>query len=210
METIQKVAVIGGAGRTGSYLVNQLIQKGFYLKLLLRHPEDFTIQSPLIEIVEGDVLDRDIVNVLIKDCQAVLTTVGQRKGEPLVASQATRNVLNAIGDKPVRYVALAGLNVDTPFDKKGEETVKATEWMKATFPAIHEDRQRSYSILSESHVAWTLVRVPFIEFNGEQQGVKVDLLDSPGPKIEAADIAAFMIGQLGDDTYIRKAPFIAN
>jgi uncharacterized protein YbjT (DUF2867 family) len=210
METIQKIAVIGGAGRTGSYVVNQLIQKGFYLKLLLRHPEDFTIQSPLIQIVEGNVLDRDIVNVLIKDCQAVLTTVGQRKGEPLVASQATRNVLNAIGDKPVRYVALAGLNVDTPFDKKGEETVKATEWMKATFPAIHEDRQRSYSILSESDVAWTLVRVPFIEFNGEQQGVKVGLLDSPGPKIEAADIAAFMIGQLGDDTYIRKAPFIAN
>jgi putative NADH-flavin reductase len=210
MKTIQKIAVIGGAGRTGSYLVNQLVQRGFYLKLLLRHSENFIIQSPLIEIVEGDVLDCEIVKMLIRDCQAVLTTVGQRKGEPLVASQATCNVLNAIGDRPIRYVALAGLNVDTPFDRKGEETVKATEWMKATFPDIHEDRQKSYSILSESHVAWTLVRVPFIEFNGEQQAVKVDLLDSPGSKIDVADIAAFMIDQLSDDSYIGKAPFIAN
>src|SRR5437870_1352239 len=79
MKTMQKIAVIGGGGRTGQYLVNQLIEKGYSLKLLLRHPEDFTIGNPLIEIVKGDVLDEAVVRKLVDGCDAVLSTVGQRK-----------------------------------------------------------------------------------------------------------------------------------
>lgn len=210
MKKIQKVAVIGGGGRTGQYLINQLIEKGYSLKVLLRHPEDFTIRSPLFEILRGNVLDEGVVKALVEDCDAVLSTVGQRKGEPLVASQASVNVLNAIRDRPVRYVLLAGLNVDTPTDQKAKETVKATEWMQATFPSIHEDRQKSYSILAESNAEWIMVRVPYIEFNGNRAEVRVSATDSPGSKIDAADIAGFMIDQLTDDTWLRKAPFISN
>lgn len=210
MKGIQTIAVIGGGGRTGQYLVNQLLEKGFSLKLLLRHPEHFTIQSPLIEIVHGDVLNSGAVQTLLEGCDAVLSTAGQRQDEPLVASQATVNILNAIGERPVRYVVLAGLNVDTPADRKGEETAKATEWMRTTFPAIHNDRQKSYAILAESNAEWIMVRVPYIEFNGNRAEVKVSAADSPGAKIDAADIAGFMIDQLTDDTWLRKAPFIAN
>lgn len=210
MKRIQKIAVIGGGGRTGQYLVNQLIEKGFSLKLLLRHPEQFTIQSHLIEIVHGDVLNPEAVGILLQGCDAVLCTAGQRQDEPLVASQASINVLNAIGDRSVRYVVLAGLNVDTPTDRKSEETAKATEWMRSTFPAIHNDRQKSYAILAESDAEWIMVRVPYIEFDGNRAEVKVSATDSPGARIDAADIAGFMIDQLTDDTWLRKAPFISN
>lgn len=180
------------------------------MKLLLRRPENFAIYSPTIEIVPGDVLDAGAVERLVEGCDAVLSTVGQRKDEPLVASQATTHVLNAIGNRPVRYVVLAGLNVDTPADQKGEETARATEWMRATYPAIHNDRQKSYSILAASNADWIMVRVPYIEFNGARSEVKVSAADSPGSKIDAADIAGFMIDQLTDDTWLRKAPFISN
>ena len=210
MKRIQKIAVIGGGGRTGQYLVNQLIENGFSLKLLLRHPEQFTIQSPLIEIVHGDVLNPEAVGALLDGCDAVLSTAGQRQDEPLVASQASANILDAIGERPVRYIVLAGLNVDTPFDRKGEETAKATEWMRTTFPAIHNDRQKSYSVLAESNAEWIMVRVPYIEFNGNRAEVKVSATDSPGVKIDAADIAGFMIDQLTDDTWLRQAPFISS
>ncbi|WAC10224.1 NAD(P)-dependent oxidoreductase [Dyadobacter pollutisoli] len=214
MEAIQKIAVIGGGGRTGKYIVDQLLQKGFSLRLLLRNPNTFTIQDPLIEIIHGDVLDEKIVNVLIEGCQAVISTVGQRKDEPLVASRGAKNVISAIQKQQisagkVRYILLAGLNVDTLFDKKSPETQKATAWMKETFPAIHEDRQKSYAILEASDVDWTLVRVPCIEFSDEKGNVKVDPEDCPGSKISAGDIARFMIGQLMDNTYLRQAPFIA-
>ncbi|MCF2501714.1 NAD(P)-dependent oxidoreductase [Dyadobacter chenhuakuii] len=214
MKQIKKIAIIGGGGRTGQYIVNQLLEKGFYIRLLLRHPESFPLSNPHIEIIEGDVLDAEVVTSLVEDCEAVISTVGQRKGEPLVASVATENILRAIENQPsvstsIRYILLAGLNIDTPFDRKSPDTQKATDWMKMTFPEIHADRQKSYLILQSSQVKWTLVRVPFIEFSEERSALKVSLEDCLGSKISAADIAGFMFVQLTDDTYIRKAPFIA-
>jgi putative NADH-flavin reductase len=215
MEQIQKVAVVGGGGRTGFYLVNQLLDQGFQLKLLLRNPENFQLHNPNIEIVKGDVLDADAVEELIAGCDAVISTVGQRQGEPLVASKATMNIIYAVSKlgsdlETFRFVLLAGLNVDTPFDKKGIETRKATDWMAATYPEIQQDRQKSFALLSDSKISWTMVRVPFIEFVETKGEIKVSLADSPGSKISAADIATFMIGQLHDDAYVRKAPFIAS
>jgi putative NADH-flavin reductase len=211
MEQKIKVAVLGGGGRTGKYLVTQLLSQGYSVKLLLRSPEKFELQNPLIEIIKGDAIHIESIRSLMKDCQAIISTVGQRLDEPLVASRATLNVLSVMAELGVRrYILVAGLNVDVPSDKKSERTTMATEWMKSNFPLIHEDRQKTYSILSSSTVDWTLVRVPFIEFTDVRKETLISVEDCRGDKISAADIAFFLIEQLNSDLYIKKSPFIAN
>jgi putative NADH-flavin reductase len=211
MKQNMKIAIIGGGGRTGKYLVTQLINQGYSVKLLIRNPENFQIKSPLIEIVKGDALDFEAINYLLKNCQAVISTVGQRPGEPLVAELATKNVLQAMLQNNVkRYLLVAGVNIDTPFDNKSEETIIATNWMKTNYPIIQEDRQKAYTLLFNSSVDWTLVRVPFIEFTDAVGKIVVNLEDCLGNKISAGNIAAFLIEQLSDKTYIGKSPFIAN
>lgn len=211
MKKNTKIAVLGGGGRTGKYLVNQLIDKGYSVKLLLRNPGNFQIKSPLIEIIRGDAIDPVAINTLIDGCQAVISTIGQRQGESLIAMQATKNVLEAMVNYGVkRYILVAGINVDTPFDNKGTETTIATNWMKSTFPVIQEDRQKAYNLLLASEVHWTLVRVPFIEFTDVVSAITVNLEDCLGNKITAGNIAAFLIEQLVDNAYLKKSPFIAN
>lgn len=210
MKNIYKVAVLGGGGRTGNYLVNQLLKKGFSVKLLLRNPENFTIQSSQIEIIQGDALDLESIKSLLQDCQAVISTVGQRKDEPLVASLATKNILKVMNDCQIeRYVLLAGLNIDTPFDKKSAKTQMATDWMKANFPIIQEDRQKAYNLLIESNVNWTQIRVPFIEFTDHETEISVSVEDCLGEKISAHDIARFMISEMVDSNFSRQSPFIS-
>jgi putative NADH-flavin reductase len=211
MEQKNRIAILGGGGRTGKYILTQLLSQGYSVKVLLRSPENFQLESPLIEIVKGDAIDPEAIRSLVQGCQAVISTVGQRKDEPLVASEATKNILRAMTEYGIkRYILVAGLNVDTPFDKKSPETIAATEWMKTTFPTIHADRQKTYSILSTSDVNWTLIRVPFIEFAETQGETIVSLEDCRGNKITANEIATFVIGQLSDDTYVKKSPFIAS
>lgn len=206
-----KVAVLGGGGRTGKYLVNQLLKEGFSIKILLRHPEDFTIQNPNIEIFRGDAVDPHSIELLLEGCDAVVSTIGQRMGEPLVASSATTNILKAMKDFGItRYILLAGINIDTPFDKKSTKTTLATEYMKTNYPQIQEDRQKTYDLLVNSTVNWTLVRVPFIEFTDINSQIVIDLEDCGGDKINAGDIANFMVGQITDDKFSRKSPFISN
>jgi putative NADH-flavin reductase len=210
MKNISKTAVLGGGGRTGNFLVNQLLEQGFSLKLLLRNPENFQIQNTNIEIIQGDALDFESIKSLLKDCQAVVSTIGQRKDEPLVAGQVTKNVLKAMKAYNIdRYVLLAGLNIDTPFDKKSPKTVMATDWMKTNFPIIQEDRQKAYDLLEESDVNWTQVRVPFIEFLDESSEIAVSLEDCLGDKITAFDISRFMIKEMTESNYSRQSPFIS-
>jgi putative NADH-flavin reductase len=211
MKQKSKIAIIGGGGRTGKYLVDQLANQGHSVKLLLRNLENFKVQNSLIEIVKGDAVDPASIHSLLAGCQAIISTVGQRKDEPLVARQATINVLKAMEAHQIqRYLLVTGLNVDTPFDRKGVQTSMATEWMKTNYSIYHEDKQKAYSILSASDTAWTMVRVPFIEFTSERNELQVSLEDCLGTRISAADIAAFLVDQLDDTTYIRKSPFIAN
>jgi len=211
MKNINKAAVLGGGGRTGKYLVNQLLKEGFSVKLLLRHPEDFTIQSSNIEIIKGDAIDSKSIQLLLEGCDVILSTIGQRKGEPLVASATTINVLQSMKDFDIkRYILLAGLNIDTPFDKKSAKTTLATEFMKTNYPIIQEDRQKTYDLLVNSTVDWTLVRVPFIEFTTVNSDIIVDLENCPGEKINAPDIAVFMVDQVKDNKFSRKSPFITN
>lgn len=207
----QKIAVLGGGGRTGKHLVNQLINKGFKLKVLLRHPEQFLIQSQQIEIVNGDATHPESVRQLVEGCDAIISVVGQRPGEPLVASRATQNLLDAMNEFGIkRLISLAGLNVDAPSDRKGKETLLATEWMKTNYPEIHADRQKSYLLLEGSQLDWTLVRVPFIEFQEASGELAISLIDCPSGKINAGSLAVFLVDQLFDESYCRKAPFVAS
>jgi putative NADH-flavin reductase len=206
-----KIAILGGGGRTGKVLVHQLINHGYSCRLLLRNPENLQIESPLIEIVKGDACDANAINSVLKGCNAVISTIGQRAGEPLVAELATKNVLAAMALCDIkRYLLVAGINIHTPSDKKSVQTIAATEWMKKNYPIIQEDRQNAYSLLVASNVDWTLLRVPFIEFAESTGAVTENLEDCLGTKINAGNIAAFLVKQLFEETYFRKAPFIAN
>lgn len=211
MNKINSVALLGGGGKTGRYIVTQLLNLGYHLKLLLRNPEAFELQDPRIEVIKGDATDIDDVHRVMQNCQATINTIGQRPGERPVHAKTSVNVLHASDQFAIhRYILIAGLNIDTPFDKKGLQTAAATEYMKVNFPEIHEDRQKSYDILSSSNSWWTMIRVPFIIFTGERGGIKVSLDDCPGNQICAGDIAAFVASQLVDNTYIGKCPFIAS
>ena len=218
MESYKKIAVIGGTGKSGKYLVQQLLHHRLPFSMLVRNaddrpPEDFPNQSALVKIVKGDVKDYETVSALIKGCDAVISTLGlgQPPSETSIFSQATKNLLRAMQAQNIqRYILITGLNVDTPFDKKGPRTQGATDWMYANFPASTTDKQLEYDLLSVSKVDWTIVRLPMIEQTDASGEISISLEDCLGEHISATDLARFLIRQLSDDTYLRKAPFIAN
>jgi putative NADH-flavin reductase len=262
-----KIAVIGGTGKSGKYLVQHLLRQGYAFKMLVRNAEAVPIERPLVgvkssqvevrsplvevsrpfgqvnsplnevdgsvvevkssvgevssslasgggsmvQVIQGDARDDKAVHSLIEGCQAVISTLGQPKGEPPIFSAATENVIRAMtmcGIK--RYILTTGLNVDTAFDKKGTQTAMATEWMRANYPLTTADKQRELDLLLQSDIDWTLVRLPLIELTDEVRGISVSLADCPGEKINAGSLADFLVRQLGEEGYVRRAPFIAN
>ena len=211
MQTIYKTAVLGGSGKSGFYLINHLLNLGKQLKMLHRNPDNIKIQNPLLEIVKGDARDPQAVQQLIEGCDAVISTLGQPKGESSIFSDATRNVIHAMDLFRIkRYIVTTGLNVDTPGDEKSEYTAAATEWMKTNYPKTTADKQGEWEILNKSGLDWTMVRLPLIELTENKNDIRVSLVDCPGEKISATSLAIFLVEQLNDNTYYRQSPFISN
>ncbi len=75
---MKKVLITGAAGFIGSHLTEQLVNKGFDVKVLVnynsRNSWGWLENSPVsneIEIVTGNVRDYDLVNYSLKDCDSV-------------------------------------------------------------------------------------------------------------------------------------------
>lgn len=213
MKNTSKIAVIGGTGKSGKYLVKQLLKNGYHFKLLVRNLDTFKIESTYIEIVHGDVSDYDIVSNLIVGCDTVISTLGTGipYSPPNIFSTASKNVIRAMNENGIkRYIVVTGLNVDTPIDEKSPKVKFGTDWMYKNYPKSTADRQLEFELLSESEINWTLVRLPLIALTDERKEVVASLEDCLGGSISATDLANFLIEQLDDTTFIRKAPFIAN
>lgn len=208
-----KVAVIGGTGKSGRYLVTELIKQGYPIKLLLRNPGSAPDPHPLIEIVHGNVADQQSVRNALSGCTAVVSTLGLGipPSEPELFSKATAHILHVMNLLNIqRYIVTTGLHVDTPSDRKSKQTAAATAWMQQHYPVSTASKQQEYALLERSSAAWTLIRLPLIEQTDRTFPLRVSLEDCPGDKISATDLAQFIIRQLGENGYIRQAPFIAN
>lgn len=205
------VAIIGGTGKSGQYLVQNLLAKGYQLKFLLRHPENFTLQHPLIEVVKGDARDETTIDKLIEGTNLVISTLGQPKREKSIFSDAAKNIISAMNHYGIRrYIVTTGLSVNTASDHKNERVKMATDWMYQNYPETTADKQKEYEILLESNLDWTLVRLPLIHLTEENFPIETNLQDCKGEGISAADLAEFLASQIEDFEYIRKSPFLYN
>lgn len=213
MSTPTTIAVIGGTGKSGQFLVQQLLQDGFQIKLLVRNPAHAPAPHPQLTIVPGEVNNYHSIAHLLDGCTAIISTLGLGipPSEPTIFTQSTSHVLQAMQVHGIRrYLVTTGLMVDTPFDRKSEKTAAATAWMRNTYPASTANKQAEYELLAASKLDWTMVRLPVIEQTTEVPDITISLEDCPGDSISATSLARFLIGQLKDHAFIQKAPFIAD
>ncbi|MGE9310024.1 NAD(P)-dependent oxidoreductase [Niabella sp. CJ426] len=208
---IPKIAVIGGTGKSGQYLSQELIRQEIPFRILLRNPQGFEIKSPLATVVQGDARELDAIRRLLEGCDTVISMLGQPAGEPPIFSQATRNILAAMQlYNNRRYIVITGLNVDATADHKSHRVKAATEWMKTHYPQTTADKQLEYEVLSKSSIDWTMIRLPMIQQSDDEGPLAVSLTDCPGEQISAGRLARFVINLLHNGQYIQQAPFIAN
>jgi putative NADH-flavin reductase len=146
-----KIAVIGGTGKSGTYLVKELLNRNIPIKLLLRPSSHFETSNPLVEIVRGDARDYQAIQSLLEGCTSIISALGQPVGEETIFSDATRNILEAMETRSLnRYISIVGLNVDVMGDEKSESVRFATDWMYQNYPKTTRDRQVEYELLAGS------------------------------------------------------------
>ncbi|WP_071892297.1 NAD(P)-dependent oxidoreductase [Hymenobacter sp. PAMC 26628] len=213
MSTIfSTIAILGGAGKAGQPLVQQALQTGYNVRLLLRHPADFQLQHKQLTIISGDARDPAALTTLLQGCQALVSTLGNPKGEPApMLSAVTAQLLPILQAQHIkRYIAVTSL-YQTAHEQHDAGTKQAAAYMQQHYPLFMADRERELQLLSDSDLAWTYVRLPYLlEGPALISNVEARLECLLGPTITVADLAQFLLTQLHSPEYVKQAPFVAN
>lgn len=203
------IAVFGATGGTGRRVVEQALAAGHKVTALVRNPAKLNLQHDHLTVVVGDVLDATKVEQTLADADATIVSLGNTPNNPdYIVSQGTQVIVDAMKrlGRPTRIVVVSSLGVG---ESKDQVPLAFKMLMKTVLKKPMEDKERQEAIVKASGLDWTIVR-PGGLTDGPATGKYRAGLD---PKIVAgqvsrADVAAFVLQQLTDDTYLHKAPAI--
>lgn len=204
------IAIVGGTGKVGRFLIQKSIENNYKVKILMRNPEKMSNCKYDIDIVKGDAIDKNDIRNLLKDCNVVINTVGQPPNAEPIYSRATENILNVMKENGIRrYIVVSGAPVNDPRDKKDVFNKFIAIMMRCIFSKMMIDKQKELEILMKSDLDWTLVRLPLVKEGFPVGKIKESLECVPGTKIDNMDIADFLINQITKEQYIKCCPFIS-
>lgn len=208
-----RILVVGATGGTGRELVRQGLERGYRVRAFVRDPKRLRIAGDRLEIVRGDVLDADSLTAAVEGCDAVLSALGHKRWlfPTRILSDGTRHVVEAMRRHGVRrFVCETALGIGDAWWRLG---LWYTLFVRPVIlPFYFHDKVRQERIVRASGLDWVLVR-PGVLTNGRRGG-GVRAGERVGHwlwsvRVARADVAAFMLDQLVDDTFLRRAPGIA-
>lgn len=208
-----KLSIFGGTGRTGQHLVSQALSLDHEVTVLVRTPSKVTVGDDRLTVIEGDVTDASRVEEAVQKAEVVLSVLGPTSNKPeYLVSQGMRNIIDAMNKQGIRrLVASAGAGVADPNDEP-KLINKLIGLLVRTFSRyVYEDMVRTVDLIRGSDLDWTIVRVPMLTDDPPTGDVKAAYVGKGmGSRLSRADLAAFMLQQVEDKTYLRQAPAVSN
>lgn len=207
-----KLAVFGASGRTGHHLVQQALDSGHEVTALVRTPAKLALQHPHLSIVQGDILDAQCVEAALAGAGAVISVLGPSSNKPeFTISRGMEHILSAMKRHNVRRIILsAGAGVREPEDRPKVIDRFFGLLLGLVSKNVVADMQRVVQMVKASDREWTVVRVPMLTDEPARGSLKIGYVGDISPRLARADMAAFMLRQVTDTTYLRKAPAISN
>ena len=148
-----KVALFGGTGFVGSYIIDQLIESAHVPRILVRSDSHNKIISPdRCEIVEGDIANADDIMSVLEDVEAVIYNIGiirEFPGQGITYEklhfEGAANCIDAAVEKGIKRFILMSANGVCP-DGTGYQK---TKWMSEQY-------------LKNTDLKWTIFRPSLI------------------------------------------------
>ena len=202
-----KVAVFGSTGSVGWHVVEQGLGRGHEVTAFVRDPSGLDVAHERLTVFRGDVLDAAAVEGAVGGQEAVMCSLGAgRRGR--VRSEGTRNIVRAMEGAGVRRLVC-----QTTLGAGDSSGNLDFFWKHVMFGLLlreaFADHEQQEAHVRGSDLDWTIVRPAAFTDGGRTGEYRHGFPPSKkGLKLEIsrADVAGFMLDQLADDAYLRRAP----
>ncbi|MBL7786141.1 MAG: NAD(P)H-binding protein [Chitinophagales bacterium] len=212
-----KVVIFGATGLSGKAILAEALSKNHQVTILVRNAQAVTFKDKNLKVIEGSVLDKNTVNAVLKNQDAVIQSLGvggKGDGKPTTfVSDANKIIMEEMEKTNVkRLIAMSNIGAGnslafTPWIFRKLVLPYFMKWLQV----IVDDKNRMEPMIMNSNLDWTIVRSAGM-VDKPAKGKVNDTLIGEGLKltITLADLAKFMVDQIEDKKYIKQAPSISN
>jgi len=204
------ILIFGASGKTGHELVKQALTQGHRVTAFVRNPSKLKITHDHLKVIQGDVTNSKLVEEAAKGHDAVLSALGA--ASPFKFDQSVvdgiSNIVIAMEQENVdRLIYLSAINVKESISNAGLLIRFIAPILLRTETAGHEARE---IIIRQSRLKWTLVRSAGLTNDVHKEYRSGENIKAKGiaASISRTDVADFMLRQLTDNTFLKKAPMI--
>ena len=212
------VAIIGGTGFVGSYIVDELLAKGHDVRQLVRPGSEHKArQADSTSIVSGSLDSPGSINELVTGCDAIIYCVGilrenRKNGITFETTQydgVVKTVDAAIENGVTRFLLMSANGVKIPgtryqeTKKKAEELVLASN-LKATIfrpSVIFGDPRGQMEFATQLFRDMVRKPIPAVGFFSGMTPGSGPVLMSP---VHAKDVARAFVGSLDDPSSVNE------
>ncbi len=213
-----RILLLGATGRTGKLTLKELLAKGFEVNALVRSPNKISPKNSL-HIIEGSPANEEVLLGALTDCSVVINLLNisrtsdfpwAKLRSPLtLLSDTARRINNSPEAGSIQqYIACSAWGVH-------ETRSEIPTWFRwfidhSNIGAGYADHERQEDELKKGVIPWTIVRPTFLVNTRNEQLIGTSYDNNPKPKltISRRSVAKFIVGAIGNETFIRKTPTI--
>ena len=207
-----KIVVFGASGRMRIKVVEQALEARHIVTAFLRTPSKIAIQHPNLTLFQGDVMNSTSVENAIAGQEVVISVLHTtRPPVPGMMETAAKNIISAMQKHGVRRInSTTGAAVPQLEDqpKAGDRLINAL--ISIFDKNFVVDSSANVRVIQASNLDWTIVRFPRLTDGAHTGKYRVAYLGKDsGTQITRADGADFVLRELTEKRWLRKAPVVS-
>lgn len=201
--------ILGGTGRVGSHLVNEALQDGHYVSILVRTTEKIQTRHDNLTVIQGNVLIKEEVEQAMHGMNIVMSALNTDGGTTL--SESMPLIIEAMEKEDIKRIITIGTAGILQSRVSPELLRYQSSESKRKLTRAAEEHHKVYEMLQQSNLDWTIVCPTYLP-DGEKLGnyrTERNFLPENGSKISVPDTAEFAYSQIQSSEYLKARVGIA-
>lgn len=206
------VTIFGASGKTGELLVEQALEMGHQVRAFVRRENALSIQQPNLELIMGSLNNEASLRSAISGADACISCLGGSsvtKHAPEIINGIQLIVRIMQEEKVGRIVYLSSVGVGESRYYMAQPIRFLIVELLLRIPLA--DHNKNEQTLMNSQLNWTIVRPGGLTNGPLQSALQAGshkILLKGNPTISRASVASFMLKQLNDEKYSKKAVWL--
>jgi uncharacterized protein YbjT (DUF2867 family) len=208
--------VFGATGATGKLIIERALAAGNDVVVFARNPARLGRTHERLTVIQGELADGAAVERAVNGVDAVISVLGPHPRENLAErplSRGMETIIAAMARAGTRRLVVSSTpSAADPNDLPDPRFRILVGIIKSLMRPAYDEIVNVARIVRGSDTDWTIVRVTLLNSRPGSGRIRAGYLGRRqiGTRISRADLAAFMLDQASDRTWLRKAPTVSN